>query len=125
MKSGRISDPKLTEGLKKFAKARGVDRIGVAPIERFAGAPLVPSSLPHKDPCLGKDCGQCLQACPAGALSLEGTDKKKCLAEGVHAQNLSGLLEHISKILAAESLEEKKKLLHSAESRVLYQFLAA
>lgn len=247
MKSRRVSDSGLTESLKKFAKARGVDRIGVSPIERFAGAPeghkpqdilpgarsvisialnalegtfstpvfhvyqlsyallrnktneisyelarfleekghrsvmipgtipldmiekkglfgafshrhaaqaaglgrigmnqlliteafgprvwlgtvitsalLLPSPLPRKDPCLGKDCGKCLPACPAGALSLEGTDKKKCLEEGVHAQNLSGLLKHISKILGAENLEEKKKLLYSAESRVLYQAL--
>ena len=51
------------------------------------------------------------------------TDKKKCLEEGVHAQNLSGLLKHIAKIIRAESLQEKMNLVYSAESRVLYQAL--
>jgi epoxyqueuosine reductase QueG len=247
MKTRKISGSRLTESLKKFAKARGVDRIGVTPIERFArapeghkpqdilpsarsvisialnalegtfstpvfhvyqlsyallrnkaneisyglarfleekgyrsvmipgtipldmiekkglfgafshrhaaqaaglgnigmnqlliteafgprvwlgtvitSAPLEPAALRRKEPCLGKDCGQCLTACPPGALSPDGIDKKKCLEEGVHAQNLSGLLKHIAKILGAENLQEKKRLLYSAESRVLYQAL--
>jgi epoxyqueuosine reductase QueG len=89
----------------------------------ITSAPLEPSPLPRKEPCLGKDCGQCLTACPPGALSPEGIDKKKCLEEGVHAQNLSGLLKHIAKIMVTEDLREKKNLLYSAETRVLYQSL--
>jgi len=89
----------------------------------ITSAPLAPSPLPRKESCLGEQCGKCLSACPPGALSPQGIDKKKCLEEGVHAQNLSGLLKHIAKILGTENLEEKMKLLYSAESRVLYQSL--
>lgn len=118
------------------AQAAGLGKIGLNQLlitEAFgprvwlgtviSSAPLEPSPFPQKEPCLGEDCGKCLSACPPGALSLKGIDKKKCLEEGVHAQNLSGLLKQIDKILVAEDLEEKKKLLWSAKTRVLYQSL--
>jgi epoxyqueuosine reductase QueG len=118
------------------AQAAGLGKIGMNQLlitEAFGprvwlgtvitSAPLATSPLPRKEPCLGEDCGKCLPACLPGALSLEGTDKKKCLEQGVHAQNLSGLLKHIAKILVMENLEEKMKLIYSAESRVLYQAL--
>jgi len=118
------------------AQAAGLGKIGMNQLlitEAFGprvwlgtvitSAPLAPSPLLSKEPCLGKDCGKCLRACLPGALSLEGTDKKKCLEEGVHAQNLSGLLKHISNILGTEKLQEKMQLVHSSESRVLYQSL--
>lgn len=89
----------------------------------ITSALLSPSPLLEEDPCPGDECGKCLAACPPGALSLNGIDKKKCLEEGVHAQNLSGLLKYLNKILVAENLEERKKLLWSAEMRVLYQSL--
>ncbi len=118
------------------AQAAGLGKIGMNQLlvtEAFGprvwlgsvitSAPLAPSPLLKKDPCLGKECAKCLTACPPGALSLGGTDKKKCLEEGVHAQNLSGLLKHIAKIIGTESLQEKMNLVYSAESRVLYQAL--
>jgi len=89
----------------------------------ITSALLSPSPLLEEDPCPGEECGKCLAACPPGALFLNGIDKKKCLEEGVHAQNLSGLLKYLNKILVAENLEERKKLLWSAEMRVLYQSL--
>jgi epoxyqueuosine reductase QueG len=118
------------------AQAAGLGKIGMNQLlitEAFGprvwlgtvitSAPLATSPLSRKDPCLREDCGKCLLACLPGALSREGTDKKRCLEQGVHAQNLSGLLKHIAKILVMENLEEKMKLLYSAESRVLYQAL--
>lgn len=118
------------------AQAAGLGRIGVNQLlitEAFGprvwlgtiitSAPLVPCPLSGEQFCLGEDCNRCLGACPHGALSMKGIDKKKCVEEGVHAQNLSGLLKHINKILVAEDLEKKKRLLWSAETRVLYQSL--
>jgi len=118
------------------AQAAGLGKIGMNQLlitEAFGprvwlgtiitSAPLATSPLSRKDPCLREDCGKCLPACPPGALSLAGTDKKKCLEKGVHAQNLSGLLKHIAKILVTENLEEKMNLVYSAQSRVLYQSL--
>ncbi len=36
-------------------------------------------SVPDADGCL--DCGMCMKRCPAGALSLAGVDKEKCLSD--------------------------------------------
>jgi epoxyqueuosine reductase QueG len=118
------------------AQAAGLGKIGINQLlvtETFGprvwlgtvitSAPLDPSPLRQEPYCLGDECNRCLSSCPPGALSPRGIDKKKCLEKGVHAQNLSGLLKHINKMLVAEGVEEKKKLLWSAETRVLYQSL--
>jgi epoxyqueuosine reductase QueG len=118
------------------AQAAGLGKIGLNQLlitEAFGprvwlgtvitSAPLVPSSVPAQKYCLGEDCGKCLISCSPRALSLNGIDKRKCLEKGVHAENLSGLLKHTTKIFEAKKLEEKKRLLWSADTRVLYQSL--
>jgi len=66
-------------------------------------------------------CNLCADACPVGAISEEGIDKKRCVAGGVHSGNLSGLIRHIKEVMALEDAEERQRKAFGPRAWELYQ----
>ena len=79
----------------------------------------VSSDPPVKDE-LCDQCGLCVEACPAGALDVEGqTDQLKCLKSS-QPYGIGGLIRYIRKFIDA-SPQEQKELLKDPVFLSLYQ----
>ncbi|MBI4285575.1 MAG: epoxyqueuosine reductase [Chloroflexi bacterium] len=86
-------------------------------------APLTPDTEVAAELCPER-CRLCIDACPAGALTLEGLDKVACV-KVMHRYNLYGLLRQMGRILDADSKEEKKKLAFDRTLAEVYMSLRA
>lgn len=84
---------------------------------------LLITDEPIKDEiCLGEKCRKCIECCPAKAISEAGFEAKKCLSV-LHKYNLYGLLKLMGKVLNAEDLEEKKRLIFDRTFSEIYMSL--
>jgi len=70
--------------------------------------------------CLGPQCGRCLKACPADAVRQWERDWPAC-DEFRLPYGFNRLTEHIERVVAAGSAEQKKELLRSETSFYLWQ----
>jgi len=70
--------------------------------------------------CRGPECGRCLKACPADAVRHWDRDWPAC-DEYRSPYGFAQLTDHVERIVAAESAEQKKALLRSETSFYLWQ----
>ena len=78
-------------------------------------AELAPDDKLRKRLCLGVSCARCLMACPADAVEHWGLNKRSCSA---YAQQygVGAILSHADKILDAETIEQRRKLIRSLDT---------
>lgn len=70
--------------------------------------------------CRGPECGRCLTACPADAVRHWDRDWPACNAYR-SPYGFAALTDHVERIVAAQSTQEKKELLRSETSFYLWQ----
>jgi epoxyqueuosine reductase QueG len=85
-------------------------------------APLFADETLKDEVCLGEKCRECIESCPAEAISEAGFEAKKCLSV-LHEYNFYGLLKLAGKVLNAEDPEEKKRLIFDRTFSEIYMSL--
>jgi epoxyqueuosine reductase len=89
------------------------------------GGIVTDASLPGDRPFAGEaclDCRLCVEACPVGALSPDGSlDTGKCIAQ-LSPYGLGGLIKYLSQMIAEQ--EEAKRVLRDQKLWNMYQYLS-
>lgn len=89
----------------------------------ITSAKLTPDKKIDEKLCKGKDCRLCMEACPVGAIKIDGTkDHKLCMREAMPF-GLRNVLGHLNKILKENDTQKQGNLIYSLNTYNAWQSL--
>jgi epoxyqueuosine reductase QueG len=89
----------------------------------ITAAPLIPDTPFKSYICDTADCGNlCIQACPASAISEEGTDKLLCIRE-CQPHGIWALFNHLKALFGEKDPEKRRRLITSPMTRMIHHHM--